>query len=74
VDRPGLGLCPMAGFGISSIEPSGSAVRELVNPVKTGFLLNNICKSSPYRTGNTLCLRYKAQLVNAVWGNSRCLL
>jgi hypothetical protein len=25
-------------------------------------------------TGNTLRLHYKAQPVNAVWGNSRCLL
>jgi hypothetical protein len=29
---------------------------------------------SPYLTGNTLHLRYRAQPVNAVWGNSRCLL
>jgi hypothetical protein len=29
---------------------------------------------SPYLTGNTLHLYYKAQPVNAVWGNSRCLL
>jgi hypothetical protein len=29
---------------------------------------------SPYLTANTLHLRYKAQPVNAVWGNSRCLL
>jgi hypothetical protein len=29
---------------------------------------------SPYLTGNTLRLRYTAQPVNAVWGNSRCLL
>jgi hypothetical protein len=28
----------------------------------------------PYLIGNTLRLRYKAQPVNAVWGNSRCLL
>jgi hypothetical protein len=27
-----------------------------------------------YLTGNTIRLRYKAQPVNAVWGNSRCLL
>jgi hypothetical protein len=27
-----------------------------------------------YLTGNTLRLHYKAQPVNAVWGNSRCLL
>jgi hypothetical protein len=31
------------------------------------------CASSPYLTGNTLRLRYGAQSVNAVWGNSRCL-
>jgi hypothetical protein len=29
---------------------------------------------SSYLTGNTLRLRYRAQPVNAVWGNSRCLL
>jgi hypothetical protein len=29
---------------------------------------------SLYLTGNTLRLRYKAQPVDAVWGNSRCLL
>jgi hypothetical protein len=34
----------------------------------------DIYKLSPYLTGNTLRLRYKAQPVNAVWGNSRCLL
>jgi hypothetical protein len=33
-----------------------------------------IWKRSSYLTGNTLRLRYKAQPVNAVWGNSRCLL
>jgi hypothetical protein len=33
----------------------------------------NIYKSSSYLTGNKLRLRYKAQPVNAVWGNSRCL-
>jgi hypothetical protein len=27
-----------------------------------------------YLTGNTLCLRYKAQPVNSVRGNGRCLL
>jgi hypothetical protein len=27
-----------------------------------------------YLTVNTLCLRYSAQPVDAVWGNSRCLL
>jgi hypothetical protein len=42
--------------------------------LKTEFLPNNIHRSSSYLTGNTLRLRYKAQAVNAVWGNSRCLL
>jgi hypothetical protein len=31
VDGTGLELCPVAGFCISSVEPSGSANRELVN-------------------------------------------
>jgi hypothetical protein len=29
---------------------------------------------SPYLTGITLRLRYRAQPANAVWGDSRCLL
>jgi hypothetical protein len=39
-------------------------------------LRNNIdiCISSSYLAGNTLHLRYKAQPVNAVWGNICCLL
>jgi hypothetical protein len=32
------------------------------------------CKLSPYFTGNTSRHHYRAQPVNAVWGNSRCLL
>jgi hypothetical protein len=31
VDETGSGSCPVAGFGISGVEPSGSATRELVN-------------------------------------------
>jgi hypothetical protein len=34
--------------------------------LKTEFLLNNIQNFSPYLTGNTLRLGYKAQPVNAV--------
>jgi len=30
-DGSGSGSCPVAGFGISGVEPSGSATRELVN-------------------------------------------
>jgi len=29
VDGTGLGSCPMAGFGISCVELSGSATRDL---------------------------------------------
>jgi hypothetical protein len=31
VDVTGSGSCPMADFGISGVEPSGSATSELVN-------------------------------------------
>jgi hypothetical protein len=31
VDVSGSGSCPVAGFGISGVETSGSATRELVN-------------------------------------------
>jgi hypothetical protein len=31
VDGTGSGSCPVAGFGISGVEPSGSAASELVN-------------------------------------------
>jgi hypothetical protein len=48
--------------------------KRAVNALKTEFLHNFIYKSSSYLTGNTLRLHYKAQPVNAVWGNSRCLL
>jgi hypothetical protein len=30
-ERPGWGSCPVVGFGISGVETSGSATRELVN-------------------------------------------
>jgi hypothetical protein len=46
---------------------------EMGPPLKPEIHLNNIYKFSPYLTGNTLHLRYKAQPVNAVSGNSRCL-
>jgi hypothetical protein len=31
VDGTGSGSCPVAGFGISGVEPSGPTTRELVN-------------------------------------------
>jgi hypothetical protein len=34
--------------------------------------INTLCSS--YVTGNTSRLHYRVQPVNAVWGNSRCLL
>jgi hypothetical protein len=37
--------------------------------------INTLCGYfSTYLTGDTLRLHYRAQPVNAVWGNSRCLL
>jgi hypothetical protein len=45
-----------------------------INPLKTEFLTCDIYKSSPYLTGKPLRRHYKAQPVNAAWGNSRCLL
>jgi hypothetical protein len=36
--------------------------------LKNSMNLNSTQRSSPYRTVNTLCLRYKNQSVNAVWG------
>jgi hypothetical protein len=37
-------------------------------------LTTNICISIPDLAGDTSHLLYRAQPVNAVWGNSRCLL
>jgi hypothetical protein len=42
----------------------------VLNPLKTEFLLNNIYKSSPYLTGNTLRLYYKAHPVNVEMGTA----
>jgi hypothetical protein len=50
------------------------AIAFVVNLFKPEVLLNDIKEFSSYLTGNTLRLQYKAQPVNAVWGNSRCLL
>jgi hypothetical protein len=35
VDGTGSGSCPMAGFGISDVEPSGSATREFPSHIIT---------------------------------------
>jgi hypothetical protein len=45
----------------------------LFNHLKAEIRLN-IYKFSSYLTGNKLRLHYKDQLVNAVWGKTRCLL
>jgi hypothetical protein len=41
-------------------------VDQLFNILKAELLLNSISDFSSYLAGNTLCLRYKAQSVNAV--------
>jgi hypothetical protein len=46
----------------------------MVEGWRISILINIKFKSSPYLTGNTLCLRYRAQPVNAVWVNRHCLL
>jgi hypothetical protein len=46
----------------------------VVNSLRTEFHQNYIHIFSPYLTGNTSRLHYRAQPVNAVCGNSRCLL
>jgi hypothetical protein len=33
VNGTGSGSCPLAGFGISGVEPSGLFTRELTNPL-----------------------------------------
>jgi len=38
VDGTGSGSCPMAGFGISGVEPSGSVTTSLLN--------NNVCSGA----------------------------
>jgi hypothetical protein len=68
--KQGMGHFACHGHDRAQDQPS----MERANTLKTALLLNNIYKSSPYLTGNTLRLRYKAQPVNAVWGNSSCLL
>jgi hypothetical protein len=73
------------GNGAISLESCGNANGKfilhkvkvslcLINHLKTEFLPNNVYKFCPYLTGYTFRLYYKAQPVNAVWGNSRCLL
>jgi hypothetical protein len=49
-------------------------ISSLINPLKAKWIINNIKVFSSYLTGNTLRLRYEAQPVNAVYGNSHCLL
>jgi hypothetical protein len=53
---------------------SGLAVYCENHTEHTNTLCGQNAESSSYLTGNTLHLCYKAQPVNAVWGNNRCLL
>jgi hypothetical protein len=50
----------------STIKSGRLSCLEQTYPLKTEFVLHNIYKFSPYLTGNTLCLRYEDQPVNAV--------
>jgi hypothetical protein len=69
---------PLGAFpGFLHTAPSACGLLRLLsdlNPSNTEFILNNVYKFCLHLTGNTLRLHYKAQPVNAVWGNSRCLL
>jgi hypothetical protein len=51
----------MEGSFLSDVRES----RSWLNPPRTEFLPNNIYNFSSYLTGNTLCLRYEVQTVNA---------
>jgi hypothetical protein len=62
--RPHPHTCLWHGAAV----PTGARINPLT------LLLNNIQIFSLYLTGITSRLSYKAQPVNAVWGNSRCLL
>jgi hypothetical protein len=55
-------------------QPALKALQTHSLPLKREMQLHNIYISSSYLTRNTVRLRYKAQPVNAVQGNSRCLL
>jgi hypothetical protein len=60
---------------VTATEPSRLMLfGETVIAVRTVRNTQIHCVGSPYLTENTLRLRYRAQPVNAVWGNSRCLL
>jgi hypothetical protein len=48
VDRTGSGSCLVAGFGISGVEPSGSALRAFVDLVKIIYIL--LFPTAPHTT------------------------
>jgi hypothetical protein len=68
------GSCQLMLFGTVFFILTAVRTSNPTYHLKTQFLVNNIYKFSPYLAGSTLRLHYKAQPVNAVWGNSRCLL
>jgi hypothetical protein len=53
-------------FITTAVNASNPKVIVNFNPLKTEFPLNYIYKFSPYLTGNTFRLHYKAQPVNDV--------
>jgi hypothetical protein len=62
------------GLNFDEFKSGGLNKKHAVATWNCEFSLNNVYKSSPYLTGNTLLPHYKAQPVNADWGNSRYFL
>jgi hypothetical protein len=56
------------------IQQSISTVQAPVQRFEAEAHVNNILEFSRYRKENATLHHYKDQLVNAVWGNNRCLL
>jgi hypothetical protein len=68
-------LQPTGCFGdVSVAKGREHNIHLRASPAETELLLSSIYRLSSYLTGNTTRLRYRVKSVNAVWGNSRCLL
>jgi hypothetical protein len=61
------------GQSDGSLRPN-SRISAFVQLANRNWDIKTAKKLSPYLTGNTLRLSYRAQPVNAVWGNSWHLL
>jgi hypothetical protein len=59
VDGAGSGSCPVAGFGINGVEPSGSVTRELVKLVRR--ILGRLMMRSSWN-----CLRFDIRSTDAL--------